>query len=478
MHSSRFEVVCERPCDRRAHMRLLGVSVLTAVLIGCADRPPRPPPIPLPASLTGARAGGAAIWPDPRWWRGFGSAELDSLETEARARNPDLAAAAARVSQAAALARIARAPLLPSAALDADVVRQSANGSTGALSGTYTDATLSASYEIDFWDRDRALAASARASWQASRYARQTVALTLAASVADDYFELLGARDRLQLARESLDNARDVLRQVEARAQAGAALASDVAAQHALLATEQANVAAVTREASGALTALAVLLEQPAQTFTVGARALGSLSLPPVSPGLPAVLLTRRPDIAAAQAQLAAANANVTAARTALLPQITLEGTAGLQTAAEAGLPGATGSLYTLAAGLTQPIFDHGALAGARDYAVAEREEILMHYRSSVVAAFADVQRALTARTTLAEERAAQETAVHEAHRALQLLTAQYRAGAEDLLDVLDAERTELGAREALSRVELAQLQAEVALFAALGGGWQSAGSP
>lgn len=460
---------------RRVLGRLLGIWAVTAILVGCADHALAPPPVALPASLTaGASMPAAPPWPDPLWWQGFGSPELDALIAEARAGNPQLAAAVARVSQAAALVRIARAPLLPFAAFDADVVRQSANGSTGALSGTYTDATLSASYEIDFWGRERALAASARAHWEASRYDRETIALALTASVADAYFRVLGLRDRLTLAREGLGNGRAVLRQVEVRAQAGAALASDVAEQRALVATQEAAVAALTQSESDALTALAVLLDRPPQGFAVGASALSTLTLPALSPGLPSELLTRRPDIAAAEADLAAANADVAAARAALLPQIVLSGSAGVQTAAAVGLPGATGSLYTLAAGLTQPIFDHGALAGQRDYTIAQREEILARYRSTVVAAFADVQRALTARMALARERAAEETAVYEARRALGLVTAQYRAGAADLFSVLDAERAQFAAQDALSQVELAQLQAEVALFEALGGGWRA----
>lgn len=467
---------CEPSSRCRPALRhLIGVSALAMMLVGCADHPLAPPSVALPATLTpGTSIQPAPLWPDALWWQGFGSGELDALVTEAYAANPQLAAAAARVNQAAALVRIARAPLLPSAALGADVVRQSANGSTGALSGTYTDATLSASYEIDFWGRNRALAAAARAHWQASRFARQTVALALTASVADDYFQVLGARDRLALARESLDNARAVLRQVEARAQAGAALASDVAQQRSLVATQEATVAALSQSESDALTALAVLLGRPPQGFRVDERALSTLTLPAVSPGLPSELLTRRPDIAKAEAELAAANADVVAARAALLPQIDLGGSAGVQTAAEAGLPGATGSLYTLAAGLTQPIFDHGALAGQRDYTVAEREEVLAHYVSAVVAAFADVQHALAARAALARERSAEETAVREAQRALELVTARYRAGAADLLSVLDAERAQFSAQDALSQIELAQLQAEVALFEALGGGWHS----
>ncbi|MBS0220794.1 MAG: TolC family protein [Proteobacteria bacterium] len=185
-------------------------------------------------------------------------------------------------------------------------------------------------------------------------------------------------------------------------------------------------------------------------------------------------MLERRPDIAAAEAQLAAAKANVAAARAAMFPRISLTGTAGVQSAALSTVTGGTSFLYALAAGLTQPIFDNGALAGQLDYAKARQEELVAIYRAAVLAAFADVQKAVQAVASFARQQAAQEVAVAESRQAFVLANAQYHAGAEDMLTVLDTQRTLYAAQDQLEQVKLSRLLALVGLYKALGGGWFS----
>ncbi len=181
--------------------------------------------------------------------------------------------------------------------------------------GNYGDATLTASYELDLWGRVGANAAAALASLTASHYDVETVALTITADVARAYFQVLGVRDRLAIARDNLANARQVLRVVEARARNGAALTREVAQQRVLVETEQAAIPALAQAETEALTDLALLLDRPPQGFTVVARGLDGITSPTVVPGLPSALLARRPDIAEAEARLAAADANVAAAR-------------------------------------------------------------------------------------------------------------------------------------------------------------------
>ncbi len=355
----------------------------------------------------------------------------------------------------------------------ADVTRQSYNESNGGVSGTYGDATLSASYELDLWGGRHAALAAARASLAASRFDREAMALTVTAQVADSYFQILAARERLRIARDNLTNARAVLDQVEAHTRAGKGLARDVAEQRALVATQEAAIPALQQNETEVLVALALLLDQPVQSFTVAGSDLAAIQTPQLRPGLPSDLLARRPDIASAEAQLEAANANVAVARAALLPQIDLTASGGTQTLL-AGTGAGTARLYTLAAGLTQPLFDHGALAGQRDYTLAQREELVARYRIAVVAAFGDVEKALQGIDHSSRQELAQEQVVNESQQAFELDTLQYRAGAEDLLNVLSTQRTLYAAHDQRVQVRLAHLQALVGLYRALGGGWQA----
>ncbi len=454
-----------------------GPILVAFLLVGCAYQPHTDKPtvaLPVTLATTGSTT---ALWPDAAWWQGFNSPELDALIAAARRDNTDLAAAAARVRQTTAAARIAAAPLLPSVGLDADVSRQSTNGSSGALSGTYFNGTLTASYELDLWGRVGATSAAAAASLAASRYDREALALTLTADVASRYFQVLSARYRLAIARDNLANARAVLRMVEARARDGAALSREVAQQQALTNTEAAAIPPLIQAEMEALTALALLLDRPPQGFTIDGAGLDGIATPAVAPGLPATLLTRRPDIAEAEAQLAAADANVAAARAAMLPRIDLSGLTGVQQAVVSGATGGASFLYTLGAGLTQPIFDNGALAGQRDVAIGQREELLARYRGAVNAAFADVQRALQAINHATCEEREQDSEVAQSRRAFALAQTEYRAGAADLLTVLDTQRSLYAAQDALAQTRIARFQAVVALFRALGGGWRQGGS-
>ncbi|HEY0185053.1 MAG TPA: TolC family protein [Rhodopila sp.] len=289
--------------------------------------------------------------------------------------------------------------------------------------------------------------------------------------------QVLGAHDRLAIARDNLANAREVLRVVEARARDGAALTREVAQQQALTDTETAAIPPLAQAETEARTALALLLDRPPQAFAVRGTGLDGIAAPAVAPGLPAALLARRPDIAEAEAQLAAADANVAAARAAMLPRIDLSGLAGVQQAVVSGATGGSSFLYTLGAGVTRPIFDNGALAGQRDVAIGRREKLVARYRGAVNAAFADVEKTLQAIDHAAREATAQESEVAQSRRAFALAQTEYRAGAADLLTVLDTQRSLYAAQDALAQTRLARLQAIVALFKALGGGWQQGGS-
>ena len=406
------------------------------------------------------------------WWRGFGSAELAELAEQAQQRSLDVAAAAARLRQAQAQATIAGAALAPQLTASLDAGREGRIGSNAAVSGSSYGAGLSASYEVDFWGRRRAERDSARFALQASVFDRETVRLAVTASVADAWLQIVGARERIGIGELNLRSAERLLALVEARARAGAATPLELAQQRGLVAGQRRELAALRQQAGDARTALGTLLAQPGGV-PVDQASLAALAVPSLDAGLPSQLLARRPDIARAEAQLAAADADVAAARAAMLPRLTL--TAGIGTGGDRLRQLLDNPVYSLAAGLAAPIFDAGRLAAGRDLAQAQREELLANYRQAIVNAFGDVETALNAQAGLQAQLAAQAQELAQAQQALALAESRYRAGADTLLTLLDAQRTLYAAQDAAVRLKAQQLQAAVALYRALGGGWQQA---
>jgi NodT family efflux transporter outer membrane factor (OMF) lipoprotein len=197
------------------------------------------------------------------------------------------------------------------------------------------------------------------------------------------------------------------------------------------------------------------------------------LAVPAIDPGLPAELLVRRPDLASAEAQLAASNANVAAARAALLPSIQLTGAAGLASGALLSLvSGGTTSAIGIAASLLQPIFDGGRLRGQKAIAESRERELVEAYRKAILSAFKDVEQALAGTSRLGQQEQLQNEVQTRARESLRLAEVRYRAGADDLLTVLDAQRTLFSAQDQLAQVRQSRLQAAVSLYKALGGGW------
>lgn len=462
----------------RMNVRLnskMGVLVMALVLAACAAPPPPAADSTaqaLPAQWPGRAdcAASAAVTAD--WWRSFGSAELDALVRQAQAQSLDVAAAVARVQQAGAAARIAGAALLPEVNASLNASRQQRLGGNASVAGNVLGAGLNASYEIDFWGRNRADRDSALATLQASAFDRDTLQLSVTAAVATAWLQAVALAERSAIGESNLQSAARLLALVESRVRAGAATPLELAQQRGLIAAQRRGVAALRQQQGEARSALALLLGQaggaPPATTT-----LAALQAPSIAAGLPAELLTRRPDIARAEAQLAAADANLRAARAALLPRLTLTG--GIASGGDALRRVFDNPAYSLAAGLAAPIFDAGRLAAGRDFAQARREELLARYRAAIVAAFADAEVALNAMAGVAAQSAAQAEELAQAQRALTLAERRYRAGADSLLTLLDAQRTLYAAQDAAVQLQAQGLQASVALYKALGGGWTRA---
>lgn len=433
---------------------------------GCAQKPvDARPALALPESWQGA-VSEQALWPSEDWWQGFASGELSQLVERARRNNQDLAAAAARVLQAEAQARAAGASLLPGVSLDAGASRQE-----GDVSRTSLSAGLSASYEIDFWGRNRASRAASEASLLATRFDRETLALTVTSSVTRSYLQLLSLRDRLRVAQLNLDNAERVLALTEVRVRNGAASPLELAQQRSQVAQQRASLAPLRQQERETLLTLATLLGEPLVNVQVEGQTLTELTLPEVSPGLPSELLQRRPDIRRSEAQLAAAEANLAAARAALFPSVRLSASLAQQGSSLSGLLDAN-PVASLGSSLLYTIFDGGRLRAERDLAEARQLELVENYRGAVLSALADVESALEAVARTEERRRLQEDVLAETELALRLAEVRYREGAADLLTVLDAQRSHFQAQDQALQIRLAAFEARLDLFMALGGGW------
>ncbi|MBY8972787.1 efflux transporter outer membrane subunit [Pseudomonas sp. P867] len=416
-----------------------------------------------------------------RWWTQFGSPVLNRLIDQARRDSFDVAAAMARVRQAQATAVIAGAPLLPEVKFNLSASRQrllrgSGNSDLDATESNKTvnnyDANLTASYEIDFWGGRAAARDSAVHSLHASEFDQANVELTLLSNVADRYAQTLAAHQRLQIAELNLANARNVLDLVQTRYDAGSATALELAQQKSLVAGQQRQLPLIQQSAEESRITLAALLGQPVQALALGSEPFQALTWPNIGPGVPSQLLRRRPDIAQAEAQLAAANADVTVARAAMLPTVTLGATLG--SGAYKAEDVLRSPFYTLTSGLIAPIFNNGRLSAERDKARARQDELLQTYRGAIINGFADVEKALSSLTRLDQQRQWQTEELQQAQTAFEIAQSRYEAGAEDLLTVLETQRTLYAAQDLNVQLRLSRLQASIALYKALGGGWKT----
>ncbi len=449
------------------------VSVL--VLAGCSLGPAyRHPDVPLPAAWVTPTPDPQAAPPESDWWRGFGSPQLDDYIAQAQNANDDIAAAMARVRQADAQARIAGAALLPTIAVGASATRERApSDTTGPLRtfDLYAPA-LQASYELDFWGRNRDLHQAALASARASRFDRETVALTVMTSVAMSYFEMLEFHDRLQVAQQNYDNALTILKGLEFEAQVGTMTALDVAQQATTVATFNAAIPPLQQQLRQSTDALAILTGKAPELLNPGDGTLDALTLPVVGAGLPSQLLARRPDVAEAEAQLMAANANIAAARAAFFPSFDLTASGGFESTALGTLLSPATRVFDVSASVSQTIFDHGALSGQYQLSRARYDELLADYHKTVLTALGNVEDALVAVQETAEQQLRQQEATDRARRAFDFAQLQFQAGTIDVLTMLNVETALFTARDALVQGKFAHTQALLGLYQALGGGW------
>ncbi|CAB3756346.1 efflux transporter outer membrane subunit [Paraburkholderia solisilvae] len=443
--------------------------------------------------VPGAEAARSSQWkaaepadtqPRGDWWTLFNDPTLDTLEQEARDANPGLAVAAARVKESRAIQQVARAALFPSLDAGFGPTRQKFSPASQFLPDdaqgpvqTFWRLQASASYEVDLFGRVSDTVAAARADTQQSEALYRSVLLALQADVAQNYFNVRALDAELDVLSRTVSLREDAFRLVQHRFDQGDVSELDLAQARSELASTRSDMLTVTRARAAAEHSLAVLLGKPPADFTFAASALQPVTAM-VPPGLPSTLLERRPDIAAAERAMAAANARIGVARAAFFPSLSLTAAGGFESASLGDLMTWSSRTFLLGpltgTALTLPLFDGGRRSGNLANARALHEESVANYRLQVLTAFREVEDSLSELRILKDQRITQDAAVNASSRASALSRKQYMEGAVSYLDVIDNERNTLQLQRAAVRLEDAQAVSTVNLIRALGGGWET----
>jgi outer membrane protein, multidrug efflux system len=477
MHQRRLKRFGKMHDSRLVRIVTLIVSIcIVPSLTGCVVTGYEKPDLALEIPDNYRDGRGQNAPPELDWWRGFHSAELTDLMEQAQSWNFDIAVAIAQIEQADALVRVAGAPLFPTIDFNASVTQsQSSVAATGGgpkVTTTLYNTNLTASYVLDIWGKNRAALLAAEENSVESRFNKEAVRLTTITTVADDYFLILGTQDRIRIAHNNVAAASHILDLVKLQAKVGTLSGLDIAQQEALLATERALIPPLELTVRQTTQALALLIGRAPEHVNVRGGSLLRLRTPRVTPGLPSDILTQRPDVRQAEAQLASSNYSVESARAAFFPTIQLTGEAGFESTALKTLFGPGAFFYTAAASLTQPVFDGFLLLGQLEQQVGLQKQFLQTYRKSVISAFVNVEQALEAIEEDTRQERLQSEAVEASRRAFQLVEIQLRAGTVNLTTVLQAEQTLFTAEDTLAQVRILRFQAIIALYQALGGGW------
>jgi NodT family efflux transporter outer membrane factor (OMF) lipoprotein len=480
----------------RTLIRIAAAMGLTLALPGCLDLVKPELAIDVPGGYRAPHGPAEAATPTLDWWRSFRSREFTALMEEAATANFDIAVAIAQITQADAQVRIAGAPLLPSFSLGgtgttsgsgagasslgstgssgAGGTGSSGGGGGGSASHLYTT-SLSASYVIDFWGKNRSALNAAVETSIAQRYNKEVVEITTLSTVANAYFQILAARDRIRISRRNLADSSRILGLIKQQFTAGTVSDLNVAQQEALVEQVRATIPPLEQTLGQNTAALAVLVGKAPEHFGTRGPGMDTIAVPRVTPGLPSDLLNRRPDIRQAEEQLKSAGYAVESARAAFFPTITLTGAPGFRSTALASLFGPGAWFYSAAASLAQPIFDGGVLLGTFEQQQGLQAQYLQAYRKAVLNGFSNVEQALIAVEQTAAQERIQENVVKASRRAFVLSEEQMKEGTVNMVTLLQVEQTLFTAEDQLAVDRLARLQAVVSLFQALGGGWPPA---
>jgi multidrug efflux system outer membrane protein len=415
------------------------------------------------------------------WWRDFGDPDLNQYIEQALKNNQNLKEALARVEQARALTGEARAGYLPMIGATGMATREQTSETTtnqfpNSLTTTYRT-PLTLSWELDLFGRVRRLNESAKANYEAVRTLAEATRLAVAAETASTYFALSATDQEARIVTNTLALQEEMLSLVVARRDAGRA--SDLAVEQARLAvaTTEADLAAVANRRAALKNGLSVLLGQAAPAFNIGERAQLEGTPPPVPVGLPSELLRRRPDLAASESGMKAANAQIGVAKSAFFPAISLTGSAGFASSEIDNLIQHDSRAWSIGPSVYLPLFQGGRNRANYERSKAAYEETVAGYRQTVLNAFREVQDALTASQRLSEQADAIERAQHNAQRARELAEERYNAGGTSYLEVIDAQRSALAVERSAAALAGQRWITRVTLIRALGGGWEQPAS-
>jgi len=470
-----------RPLPRRLPRAALALG-LAAALAGCATGPAyRPPRVDAPTAWKEAPAADGWLPATPAdtlergpWWARFGDPGLDALAERVRIDNPGIAVAVANYAQAQALVREQQATLFPAVSLSGASSRAGTRGESNAR-GT-ASATLGASWAPDVWGRLRLAVGSAQAQAQASAADLAAARLSALGTLASSYFQLREADAELALLAATLEGYERSLAIARNRYEAGIVAQSDVLQAQTLLVNTRADRVALQRSRDTLEHAIAVLVGAAPAAFRLPVAATWTPTVPAVPLGVPSTLLQRRPDIAAAERDMASANAQIGIQRSAYFPNIGLSASLGRSSTRVGDLLGAAGTLWSLGLSATQVIFDAGAIAARVDAARASYDAVTANYRRTVLAAFQGVEDQLTATASLAQQEVLRREASAAADRTEQQILNRYRAGQVSYTEVVTAQASALNARRTVLQVQVARQVAAVGLIQNLGGGWDGAG--
>ncbi|MCP5285973.1 MAG: efflux transporter outer membrane subunit [Burkholderiaceae bacterium] len=448
------------------------------VLSGCASlqtgTPAEPVSLVVPAhwqaqAIAGTPTSDAAASP----WTAFNDPALTDLVAQALAEGTDVAAAQARLRQARAARDLAAAGLRPSVGGSASVRGSATEGAGRSQSW---QAGLDASWEVDLWGANRAGVQAAEATAQASALTLAQTRLVVAAEVAATLIDLRTAQARLGIAERNLASQQQTLQIVQWRAEAGLVTALDVAQARTAVDQTRAQLPALRSSAQQSLHALAVLTGQPPAALQTR---LGAPATPVAQPlasatpalAVPAEVLRRRPDVQAAEQQLVAAVARIEQADAARLPSLNLGGSIGLS-ALSLGALGPGAGVASLLASVNLPVLDFGSVKAQVQQQEAARDEAAASYRATVLAALQDVEDSLVSLAATQAQLTAQQAAATSAREAASLAGERYRSGLVDFATMLQSERTQLSAEDAVAATRGTLATAQVRLIKALGGGW------
>ncbi len=471
-------------------MRVTSTAALCVVLAACSFAPPlKIPDVPLAsgykekAPWTPAQP--ADAMPRENWWTQYGDAELDALQVTLVKNSPDIAAALARYQQARALSDQTRSSLFPAISANANVQRdrQSDLRPLRVLGPTspdqYTSATLGLQldYEFDLWGRVRNLVAAGKASEQAAQGDLESARLSLQAQLADSYIALRGLDREKGLLDDAVTAYAKALDLTTTRHDGGVASGLDVARAQTQLDTTKSQAEQSLAQRALLEHAIAALVGESPSTFTIVPR-LADLALPQVPSGVPSLLLQRRPDIAAAERRIEAANASIGVARAALYPSVTLSGLGGYQSSDIGNFIGAPSTFWAIGPSLFVALFDAGRRQAEVDRTRAVLEENSARYRSVVLGAFQQVEDNLALLNHYRTAADSERSAVAAAQRSLDFATLRYREGAVNYLEVVIAQTATLQSQRGALNLDTLQRRASVQLIRALGGGWSDPTQP